>query len=244
MVKQGIESAGFRLINRRRRWGVDHIDDISRIVRDPAKVETIFDVGANVGNTALEYASKFAQASVVSFEPISETYEVLKKNTRKNLRINPVLTALGNEVGSSACAIHSDSRNNSLITDLKDQLHSSPVEVRTIPVTTLDVFKSEHGIGAIDLLKIDTEGFDLAVLQGASRSLSSGEIKFVYVEFHQVVRRKSGAELGSLLEIANFLADHNYRFITAYTDSVHCDELMGTYNALFLINKHPFSWLY
>jgi hypothetical protein len=40
------------------------------------------------------------------------------------------------------------------------------------------------------------------------------------------------------------LADHNYRFITAYTDSVHCDELMGTYNALFLINKHPFSWLY
>ena len=52
---------------------------------------------------------------------------------------------------------------------------------------TLDTYCERNGIERIDLLKIDTEGSEIAVLQGASRMLSSDAIRFVYAEFNEIL---------------------------------------------------------
>jgi hypothetical protein len=49
-------------------------------------------------------------------------------------------------------------------------------------VMTLDEFAKSERIWQIDLLKIDTEGYDLEVLRGATRLLAEGAIKFVIAE--------------------------------------------------------------
>ncbi|MCP4410450.1 MAG: FkbM family methyltransferase [Gammaproteobacteria bacterium] len=51
-----------------------------------------------------------------------------------------------------------------------------------VQCTTLDADCAKNGIGQIDVLKIDTEGFDLTVLQGSRALLQSSAIKFVYVK--------------------------------------------------------------
>jgi Methyltransferase FkbM domain len=51
-----------------------------------------------------------------------------------------------------------------------------------VTIDTLDSFCDSRGIDLIDLLKNDVEGFELPVLQGAKRHLSSGTIRYIYVE--------------------------------------------------------------
>jgi FkbM family methyltransferase len=242
LVKSIVGLSGHRLINSGRRWGIDHIDDIYRIVGDPCVVREVLDVGANIGSTAISYAKAFPRSRVLAFEPVRETFDKLVRNTRSKKRIVSNCYALGNFNGVTSCTLHDDSRNNSLVKGLEDQLHANSDRSEEVHVFTLDSVKEKLGIGVIDLLKIDAEGFDLAVLEGASETLRRREVKFIYCEFHHLLRRRSESQLGSLVELAEFLGDHNYRFLTMYTDSVHGHESMGTYNALFLINNSDFAW--
>jgi FkbM family methyltransferase len=241
-LKSFLGHVGYRVVNARRRWGVDHLDDIYRIVGAPNKVREVFDVGANVGLTARAYAKAFPHSRVVAFEPVLETFKKLVKNTRSNPRIVPNRCALGNFNGITTCTLQEDSRNNSLLQGLKDELHASYERSEEVQVFTLDSVKERLGIGVLDLLKIDTEGFDLAVLEGASETLRRREVNFVYFEFHHLLQRESAGQLGSLMDVAEFLRDHDYRFLTIYTDSVHGHESMGTYNALFIVNSNEFKW--
>jgi FkbM family methyltransferase len=231
-------------VNRNKRWGVNHIDDILRIVGSPSNIKTVFDVGANVGGIAIKYAKCFPNSTVYAFEPVCETFMILSEATKFCPRINSIQLALGDVSGFSNCLINADSGKNTLIDGLSDHLHANPIGSQLVKVSTLDTFAKENQIESIDLVKIDTEGFDLAVLQGAVSKLNAQLITFIYVEFHQLLRRTKATQLGSLVEIAEFLEKYNYRFIATYTDSVHGAEPLGTYNALFISENSGYTWLY
>lgn len=235
---------GFRITNAKCRWGVDHIDDILKVVGNPSRVRCIFDVGANIGENALAYAKRFPSATIFAFEPVDETFSRLQQNLREHRQILPVHCALGDFNGRSRCNLHADSRNNTLIGGLKDVFHSNPSGDQEVRVSTLDTYFTEQGIESVDLLKIDTEGFDLAVLRGASETLRRKQIKFIYFEFHHLLPGEDTGQLGSLVPIAEFLHRFDFRFLTVYTDSVHGNESMGTYNALFLSGSSEYSWKY
>ena len=59
-------------------FGIDHAVDIGRFRKDSKQVRIIFDVGANIGQTALSYLKNFPDAEIFSFEPISETFQQLQ----------------------------------------------------------------------------------------------------------------------------------------------------------------------
>jgi FkbM family methyltransferase len=67
-----------------------------------------------------------------------------------------------------------------------------------IQETTLDTFCSEHSIDNIDLLKTDVEGFDLVVLQGSSLMMQKRAVKFIMVEFFDLLP-KQGVFGGALM---------------------------------------------
>jgi FkbM family methyltransferase len=74
--------------------------------------------------------------------------------------------------------------------DPSDDLTSRSTNLKIAPITvkcpTVDLFCAERKIKKIDVLKIDTEGFDLEVLKGADAMLKRGAVSFVYLEFNDI----------------------------------------------------------
>jgi FkbM family methyltransferase len=156
--------------------GVDLASDLSRHFPD-RRFDLIFDVGANVGQTVLEFRSAFPKASVISFEPDPDSFLTLKANVngKQNLAVynfgfsdRPGRLRFDNT--SPISEIHAVAKNQG------DQ-HLPVVEF-----TTIDLFCSEQKIERISLLKIDTEGHDLNVIRGASHMLMQGRIDVVLTE--------------------------------------------------------------
>jgi FkbM family methyltransferase len=157
-------------------WGLDAFVDIGR--RAPqVRPTTIFDVGANVGQSALRFAERFPEATIWSFEPFEAAYAELEQATR-GTKVRCFRLAFGAEAFTATVPLAAKSDLNSLLS----RATAAEVPRETVHVTTLDAFAVEHGVERIDFLKIDTEGFDLAVLQGAEQLLTSGAISLVQVE--------------------------------------------------------------
>ncbi len=148
----------------------------SDIKRTGCQISLVFDVGANVGQSAIKFKEAFPDTRLYCFEPVKRTFDVLKKNTAVFSDIFCHNFALSSSYGEATIYVTSQSTTSSLIKPT-DFLRSEVVDIQTI-----NRFVLENHIERIDLLKIDTEGFDLNVLKGAENMLSTGQISFVLIE--------------------------------------------------------------
>jgi len=87
------------------------------------------------------------------------------------------------------------------------------VSRQMVEVQTVDGFLAEHKIDQIDILKIDTQGSDLAVLQGCVETLRRNAIGHVLVELNFVPMYAGQA---SAPEITSFLTGHGFSLIDFY----------------------------
>ena len=190
------------------------------------KIHTIFDVGANTGQSAEEYSVTFPGASVSCFEPVSSTYAELEGNVRSMGHVNCHNLALGSEPGESTIYISDISTANSLIN------HGSGDRKETIQVSTVDIFAKENNVDKIDFLKIDTEGFDIEVLKGAEGMLSSGSVSFVQVE---VSFNREGQKHVLFDDVRDLLAGHGFVVFGFYEQHLEWsgEQSLRFANALF-----------
>ncbi|QKQ75876.1 FkbM family methyltransferase [Nostoc sp. TCL240-02] len=146
---------------------------------DSRNLKIIFDCGAHRGETAIDFRKKFPSAQIYSFEPVKNNFEHLKKNVEKYPEIYCYNFALGDKEETVDIRLQSDSQTHSLNNRLlvKEEKNSE-----VIKVVTIDDFLSSSNILSIDLLKIDTEGYEVKVLQGAKQSLASNKINFILAE--------------------------------------------------------------
>ena len=80
-AKRLLNSWGFALYKTKYLpFGCDYKEDINRLSPN-LKVEIIFDVGANLGQSALHYRQKFPQAKIYSFEPVTKAFQKLQAAT-------------------------------------------------------------------------------------------------------------------------------------------------------------------
>lgn len=181
-IKKKIEEITGIYIFRDPPFGVCVINDIAH--RFPGyKIETIFDVGANIGQSALKYVSKYPSSTIYCFEPITATYKQLKQAVNKHSRVHCFNLALGNTSGLGTMISDGVSTMNSLLQE-GDERDTSLTEDETesVRLTTLDEFCNEHNIDNISYLKVDTEGGDLNVLKGSREFLKEGRVDFVEIE--------------------------------------------------------------
>lgn len=220
-AKAGLKSAGFEVINlnHNERYGWDWMRDVARLapVID-ARIETIFDVGSNSGETALELERAFPRAGIHCFEPTPSTYQLLTGNVAGHSRITTHGLALGPAAGTATLQCFGVSLLNSCAPtppfNKRFPQTSTSIEV---PMNTIDAFCTEHGISRISLLKIDAEGFDLEVLKGARRMLGEGRIDFVVTEFNGASADESGSG-NDLFSILREISPAGFRFVTTYID--------------------------
>ncbi len=176
-----LSRAGYEIRHVSKRTGVSALADVGKIcVRDG--VRTILDVGANVGQSAVRFREAFPEAAIHCFEPVLASCDQGRAATAGLPSVTWHRVAVGN--AARTVTLYSDgvSQLASLATEGAPDLAHHLTEPNEVSVIRLEDFCREHGIGRIDLLKTDTEGFDLDVLRGAEGLFASGQIGCVLCE--------------------------------------------------------------
>lgn len=149
-----------------------------------SEINTVFDVGANVGLWSEIASNKFPNANIHSFEISQKTFESLKKKLANNHRVRLNNFGLGRDKGEFEYKDYGgNSGANSLIVD--GDFHDKwiePVLLKT-SLESGDSYCKGNNIKEIDILKIDVEGAEHLVLKGFSDMLSKGAIKAIQFEY-------------------------------------------------------------
>lgn len=145
---------------------------------------TIFDVGAHQGDYALVVKDVFKNSSTAyCFEPSEDLFQELEKNL-SNTDFGLFQLALSDEAASLAL-FTSDDRIPTLLGNAFEITGQKLVSQEKVRSIRLDDFCKNNEIEHIDFLKIDVEGFELKVLNGAGDLIQKGAVDFVQFEFGQ-----------------------------------------------------------
>ncbi|HLM49132.1 MAG TPA: FkbM family methyltransferase [Solirubrobacteraceae bacterium] len=149
--------------------------DVDRLLPN-VRLERIFDVGGNVGQTAQALSKYHPEAELWCFEPVAASFEQLTRATEA-VRARAFNVALGAQNGSGLVTARGTSTNNRIVGP-----DGTPATTEEIRIVTGDAFCAEHGVDRIDYLKVDTEGHELEVLRGFHRMLSRYAIDLIELE--------------------------------------------------------------
>ena len=193
------------------------LSNIKKILNN--NIDTVLDVGAHEGEFALSLNKSFNIKKIISFEPNKKIFSKLKNNTKRNSNIEIVNSGVGEKkerknlnvnVESSSSSINElriDSNYYKKKFFLTNLFKGNVIEEKvSINVIKLDDYINENKIENIDLLKIDTEGFEFNVLKGAHKNLEY--IKIIYFEHHfdnMIIKNYN------LSDIHNYLFEHGFK---------------------------------
>ncbi len=142
-------------------------------------VKTILDIGANVGAASVYFATAYPEAHVYAFEPGSDALPLLQKNTERlrNISVMPF-------------GLHASDQVKLLFHGKNDSVESSVcpstrtrAEAEQIRLVGAAQFLAAQGIESVDIVKLDTEGCEVSILQSLSGRYLP-RVKVVYVEYH------------------------------------------------------------
>lgn len=162
--------------------GLHEFEDMGFLLHFLRPADLFVDVGANAGSFTI-LASSVIGARTVAFEPIPSTFERLEENVRLN-DIDALVTCVNGGVAASGGRITFTTGD-----DAMNHVAAPGAETDTgmsVEVTTLDT--ALHGEDPA-LIKIDVEGFELPVLEGATRTLERPGLRAVIAELNGGGRR-------------------------------------------------------
>ena len=165
------------------------------------------DVGANIGDYSETLLSK-TKSHVIAFEPLPKAFdELLKLKTSYPNRFDALNVGVGIEETSLELFYGaSDSVLASFCKEINEieAIGENNVNAMTVSVIKLDSYYEKYIKGkfdSLDLLKIDTEGFEYEVLIGAQQTIRDLKPNFIQIEYnwHQLFRNQSLKKLSELM---------------------------------------------
>jgi FkbM family methyltransferase len=170
----------------------------------------VVDVGAQVGFFAA-YASRcVGTGRVYSFEPDPTSFARLQTNVEANQLSNVHLHHVA--VGDTCAPVLFECWPLSVDSRVTTKPSARTIEV---PCTTLDEFVTTAGLERIDLLKVDTEGFEVHVLRGAAQ-VALPRTQRIVIEIHSP---KLHEEVDAILRPAGFAQVAECNNVCYYTRS-------------------------
>jgi FkbM family methyltransferase len=176
---------------------------------------TAIDIGANAGLYSVLFSRLCGRTGRVwAFEPVPETYWRLKETLALNRCENviPVQAAVSDKAGTVTMNLFESqfSEWNSLgirTVVTTDGVHHSPTSSVQVPSYALDKFCEQQQIELINFLKVDVEGFELAVFRGAETLLRERRVDYICYEIAKVPLKSAGTDTRTVLK---FLETYGY----------------------------------
>lgn len=178
--------------------------------RYASDAKVVFDVGANLGIYSFAALAAAPDATVHAFEATPEIANQLREATILNdlRRLHVHAVAVSSRVGfANLNRCRGEMGTNGGMNFIS--IRASEGDPDCVPTIRLDDFCEEYAIDRIDLLKIDVQGHEAAVLEGAERLLSAGRVGVILFELNWAhnSRRECPA-----LQSVRLLERHGYRF--------------------------------
>ena len=147
----------------------------------------ILDVGANHGQFAALIRNAVPGARILSFEPNPAAFTKLVA-AADHLGIEPFNVGCGSQAGRLTLFDATSTEGSGLATFVPGVFERQGIEPVGIEaeLVTLDQFCADHGIERVGLLKIDVEGYERSVLEGAQRLIAERRIDVVQLEFNEM----------------------------------------------------------
>jgi len=184
---------------------------IKHLIQENAPI--IFDVGANNGSSAKEFKGWWPDAKIHCFEPQEECWNDLdnleKKNNDKSIILNKV--AVGNNPTNAAIfyshdittgqsgfnKINAESTDSIYLNKLKGKKDITAVQnyndslnhERLVDIIRPDDYMGQNNINKVDILKIDTQGYEPEVLDGFGERLSDIDVVITELMFYDYYER-------------------------------------------------------
>lgn len=149
----------------------------------------IFDIGAHHGQTYLDYRARFPNAIIHLIEPFAESVDILKAAAGADPYCTVHQIALADTCEQKTLYVNEASATNSLnalssgaaerwaVNNLKQKTSLS------VDVKTLDSLTTELGVSTVEIVKMDVQGAEMAVLSGAAQLLARQAIGLLQFEF-------------------------------------------------------------
>ena len=169
----------------------------------------VYDVGAQYGDFSLMCSKIFSVGKVISFEPLTDIFdlfnETVKINSLDNIEVN----------NAAVCSADGEIR----IFRNRDMAAKAGVDSHIIKSVKLDSVCNEK----VDLLKIDVEGWEMDVLEGATGLISEYHPKII-IETHSLMLKN---EVIAFLELFGYKVVHEGR--TLYSEAADMDFVQNLY---------------
>lgn len=136
--------------------------------------KNIWDVGANRGDWTRAALQYFPSADYTLIEPQDHLKVGIAAEVRAGHRIRWVNAGASNEPGVLPLYVSAKDQSSSFLD--YDRIKDDSVQKIEVPIRTLNEIRSSLSLPVPEMLKIDAEGFDLRVLQGASDFIGRSEI--------------------------------------------------------------------
>lgn len=148
----------------------------------------ILDVGSNIGDYAEKLVSVGFKERIYCFEPHPNTFGILKEKFENSNKVITTNSAVSDKSGRMELFDYKSSGTShaSLHEKVITEVHNELSVRHEVEVISLDEFVIDNEIKNVFFLKVDTEGNELNVFNGARKLLSAGVVEIICFEFTQL----------------------------------------------------------
>lgn len=208
------------------------------IIINKADINLIFDVGANSGQYATLLRKVGYCGDIISIEPLLSAFKKMENIFKDDSNWTGYNFAAGNDIGTLEINVSEDSVCSSLLLPSEKFLSAIPtariIETQSVDVLPIDTLCEDLNIDLTQkniLLKIDVQGFENQVLQGAQKLLEN--VKIVEIELSL---QEGYSEAFMVDDAINFFKKHGFELISI--DRGYCNPNSGeVLDADFLFQK-------
>lgn len=175
----------------------------------------ILDIGANIGYTSCVFATVLKPGSkIYAFEPDKISFELLEETVRRK-NLSAVVEAVPHAVGDSDGSLkfwHNErhSADHRVATERFSSTLTGDSQISTVPATTVDSFVKSRNLQSMSFIKIDVQGYELAVCEGMKNTLEKFPHAVVCLEYSPDSLRELGSDPYKVLEFFRTRGYHVY----------------------------------